>query len=229
MQLCALKSEETMRSTNWVIAILLLTAGPSQAGIGITVKGGSLGVGAEGTLGLVPMVNLRGGLNILNVSRSLSAGDIDYDGDLELKSAHVLADLHPIPFRGFRVSGGLIYNANGLTLTSKEISTSIEVGGETYPVSDVGTLVSQVDFNTTAPYFGIGWGNAAASRFVFALDVGVMFQGAPQVTSRATGSIASDPTFQQELRQETQQQEDDIAWFKYYPVVSIGFGFKITP
>lgn len=201
-----------MRSTNWVIAILMLIAAPSHAGIGITVKGGSLGVGAEGTLGLIPLVNLRGGLSLLNIKHSLSAGDIDYDADLELKSAHILADLHPIPFRGFRLSGGLLYNANGLTLTKSpprvdlfavELSPPIEVGGRTYQASDVGTLVNEVDFNTTVPYVGIGWGNAAASRFVIAVEVGVMFQGSPQVTSRATGPISTDPTFQQELRRET--------------------------
>ena len=218
-----------MLRVRWVIAILLLTTGPSQAGIGVTVKGGTLGIGVEGTLGLIPLLNLRGGLNLLNITRSISAGDIDYDGDLELKSAHFVADLHPIPFRGFRLSGGLLYNANGLTMTSESISDSIEVGDQTYQVSDVGNLVGQVDFNTTVPYVGIGWGNAAASRFVVAVDLGVMFQGSPEVTSRATGPISTDAAFQQELRQETQQLEDDIAWFKYYPVVSIGFGFKITP
>merc|ERR1711964_357054 len=105
--------------------------GPSQAGIGVTVKGGTLGIGVEGTLGLIPLLNLRGGLNLLNITRSISAGDIDYDGDLELKSAHFVADLHPIPFRGFRLSGGLLYNANGLTMTSESISDSIEVGDQT--------------------------------------------------------------------------------------------------
>lgn len=221
--------EDAMRRIAWIAITVLMTATPSLAGIGVTVKGGTLGVGVEGTLGLIPLVNLRGGLNALNLSRDLTAGDIDYDADLELLSGHVLADLHPIPFRGFRVSGGLLYNANGLTMESESISTSIEVGGQTYQVSDVGTLVSEVDFNTTVPYLGIGWGNAAANRFVFAVDIGVVFQGSPQVTSRATGPISSDPAFQQELRRETQELEDDVAWFKYYPVLSIGFGFKITP
>ncbi len=218
-----------MKTFNWVTAIVMLTAGSSHAGIGITGKGGTLGVGGEATFGVIPMVNVRGGLNLLNVGLNLSAGGIDYDADLELLSAHVLGDFHPIPERGFRLSGGIIYNANDLQMVSEELTTTVEVGGQPYPVSDVGTLASQVDFKTTVPYIGLGWGNAAASRVVFSVDLGVMFQGSPQVTPRATGPIADDPVFQENLRREAQELQDDIAWFKYYPVLSIGIGFKITP
>ena len=79
-----------------------------------------------------------------------------------------------------------------------------------------------VDFKSTAPYFGVGWGNATNGRFGLALDLGVVLQGIPQVSLTATGLVSSDPNFVQELNREVQELENDISAFKYYPVISLG-------
>ena len=202
---------------------------PSHAGIGIAGRAGTLGIGVEVTQSLIPMVNVRGGINWFDYGFDGTESDVDYRIDLKLKSFNALVDLHPFPLVGFRLTGGIVFNSNGLKMVSDQISGTINVGGTDYPTGDVGNLNVDVDFASTAPYFGIGWGNAANSRIGLAIDLGIALQGSPQVTARATGRLASDQTFQNSLNQEIRQLEDDISGFKYYPVIAIGLSFKITP
>jgi hypothetical protein len=201
----------------------------SHAGIGIAGRAGTLGIGVEVTQSLVPMLNVRGGLNWFNYSFDGNESGVNYNIDLKLKSFTAMLDFHPIPLMGFRLTGGIVFNSNGLEMVSDQISGTIEVGGQQYPTGDVGNLVGNVDFKSTAPYFGIGWGNAANSRIGLAIDLGIALQGSPQVELSATGVLASDQTFRSSMNREVQELEDEISGFKYYPVISIGLSFKITP
>lgn len=210
-----------------LFAMMLLWAGSAQAiGLGVTGKAGSLGIGVEVTKSLVSMVNVRGGLNFLNYAFDQTEGGNDYDFDLKLKSFSVLVDLHPILGRGLRFSGGIIFNSNHLDMVSIA-SGSYSIGNQTYTGAEVGTLNGLVDFKSTAPYFGVGWGNATSGRFGLALDLGVVLQGTPQVSLTATGLVTSDPTFVQELNREIQELENDISEFKYYPVISLGLSMNL--
>lgn len=53
-----------------------------------------------------------------------------------------------------------------------------------------------------------------------------MFQGTPKVSLNPTGTITSDPTFQQNLNDEVAKLTDDIKDFRYYPIVSLGLAYK---
>jgi hypothetical protein len=210
-----------------LLSVMLFWATTIQAmGLGVTGKAGSLGIGVEVTKSLVPRVNVRGGVNFFNYAFDQSEGGNDYQFDLKLKSFSILADLHPIPGRGLRLSGGIVFNNNHLDMVGVPTG-SYSIGNRTYTGSDVGTLTGTVEFTATAPYFGIGWGNAASGRFGLAFDLGVALQGSPQVSLSTTGILASDPTFIQELNREDQQLEDDISGFKYYPVVSLGLSLNL--
>ena len=136
----------------------------SHAGIGIAGRAGTLGIGIEATQSLIPMVNVRGGINWFNYSFDGTKSGVKYNLDLKLKSFSALVDLHPFPLVGFRLTGGIVFNSNGLKMVSNQISGTVDIGGQTYDTGDVGTLNGDVDFKSTAPYVGIGWGNAASSR-----------------------------------------------------------------
>tara|TARA_B100000029_G_C17306881_1_gene862870 strand:- start:142 stop:876 length:735 start_codon:yes stop_codon:yes gene_type:complete len=213
-----------------IIAAIVLTvvlASPSHAGIGVAGRAGTLGLGVEVTQSLIPMVNVRGGLNWFNYSFDGTESGIRYNMDLKLKSFTALLDLHPIPLLGFRLSGGIVFNQNGIDGVTDQIVSSINIGGQDYTES--GTLESSIDFKSTAPYLGIGWGNAANSRIGIAIDLGVAFQGSPQTDLRVTGSLASAPGVQSSIQQEERELQDALDGFKYYPVLSVGLSFKITP
>ena len=106
-------------------------------------------------------------------------------------------------------------------------SGTYSIGNRNYTGAEVGTLTGKVDFKSTAPYVGIGWGNATSGRFGIAFDLGIVFQGSPQVALSASGIVASDPTFIQELNRENQELENDISEFKYYPVISLGLSLNL--
>lgn len=228
----AINKEQTVKRLTvglTALAAMFVLTSQAHAGIGIAGRAGTLGIGVEVTQSLIPMVNVRGGVNWFNYSFDGTESDVDYNIDLELKSFTAMIDVHPFPLVGFRLTGGIVFNSNGLEMVSDQISTTVNIGGVDYNTGDVGTLNGIVDFKSTAPYLGIGWGNAAGSRIALAIDLGIAFQGSPQVELGATGRLRTDPDFQNRLRQEEQDLEDEISGFKYYPVVGIGLSFKITP
>ncbi|NTW51930.1 MAG: hypothetical protein HGB22_05025 [Chlorobiaceae bacterium] len=212
-------------------ATLFLGATPAAfAGTGdlaIGLKGGTLGIGGEATMNLVPGVNVRSGFNTLNYTGSASKSDIDYKYKLKLQTIPVLLDLHPIADSGFRLSSGILINNNKVTATGKS-QASYKIGDQTYSASDIGTLTGNIDFNKVSPYAGIGWGNAVSrhSSLTFSCDLGVMFQGTPKVSLAASNPItAADPLFKAELDKEIAKVKDSTDSIKYYPVVSIGLAY----
>jgi hypothetical protein len=206
----------------WLALSGVLIAGSAAAdGFGLGVKAGTLGLGVEGTFGLSERVNLRAGINHYSLSRDETASDIHYDGDLDLQSGAVLLDWHP--FAGtFRLSAGLMYNKNSLNLTAAPTSPQ-QIGGTTYTPAQIGTLTGDVTFKKSAPYAGLGWGNAARhGRLGFSFELGALFQGSPKVSLSASGGAVS----QADLASEAQQAEADLKDFKIYPVISFGLSFR---
>ena len=210
-----------------LICLALMSAAPARAGMGLAAKVSTLGIGVEATTSFAPMVNGRVGVNFFKYGFTGTEGDIKYDIDLKLRSFSLFLDLHPIPMRGLRLTGGVLFNKNELDMTSQPTAGTYDVGGVIYTGADVGSILGNVGFKSTAPYLGIGWGNAASSRIGVVLDLGVAFQGSPDVVLGATGPIASDASFQEDLDQEAGEVEEDIKNFKYYPVVSLGISLKL--
>lgn len=215
-----------------LVSALLLTAlsPPALAGTGdiaAGIKVGTLGLGGEVTIGILPGINFRTGYNALNYEGDASRSDIGYDYKLKLSTFPLLIDWHPLPLSGFRVTGGAMINNSKVEATG-QAQGAYTIGDTTYTASQVGTLTGNIDFNTMAPYAGIGWGNAVSSLVPLTItcDVGVMFQGTPRVSLGATGPIASDTTFQTNLAKEEADIRDKTDGFKFYPVVSLGLSYK---
>jgi hypothetical protein len=213
-----------------LLAATLLAMGTTanaadSGGIAVEVKAGTLGGGAEVNYAISPMFTVGVGINKYSASTDDTADDIDYDVDLDLQSIALLANYHP--FSGtFRLTAGAMLNNNELNMTAQP-NGSYDIGGVNYTPSQVGTLEATVDFNSIAPYAGIGWGKSASSGFGFTLDVGVLFQGSPNVSFKAKGgTLSNDPSFQSDLKQEESNAEDDIEGFDMYPVASLGINYR---
>jgi hypothetical protein len=218
-----------------LLAIGMCAPGAAFAGTGdiaIGVKGGTAGMGGELTVGVLNYLNFRTGYHTFNYDGNATKSDIDYDYKLKLQSIPLLVDLYPFG-GGFRVTSGVFINNNKVTSTAQPNSTAkVNIGGTEYSIGGVGadlvSLDGKVDFQSTAPYLGIGWGNAVGknSHLTISFDAGIMFQGTPKVSLNANGPIASDPTFQHDLAEEEAQLKNDIKDFQYYPIVSLGLAYK---
>lgn len=193
----------------------------------VAAKVGTLGLGAELTTNITQTINTRIGFNVFSYDYEGSESDIDYDVSLDLFSAGVLFDWHPYD-GGFRISAGVLYNGNEASADGTPTDDEYTIGDEVYTAADVGELDAKIEFNSAAPYVGIGWGNAVGKdkRWSFVLDIGVIYQGSPSIDLSASGILASDAAFLADLEREEKDLEDDLDPYKYYPVITIGVSYK---
>lgn len=190
----------------------------------IGVKAGTLGLGVEAAWRPVPYLDIRGGGNFFSLDEDSSEAGIDYDGELDLRTFYATANLR-VPLSPFRVTAGIFSNGNEITLTSRDTGM-ITVGSTTYPGAAVGQLQVKGDFDSIAPYFGIGFDFRIFNTLGLIIDAGVLRQGSINIGITSTGALASDPAFQAELEAERMELQNEVDDYDIYPVVSIGLSFN---
>ncbi|MFA5393375.1 MAG: hypothetical protein WC081_01010 [Candidatus Ratteibacteria bacterium] len=202
-------------------AVILGLGSIAQAGVGLTLKGGTTGAGGDLTFKLNDNLNLRAGVSAFNTTQDIN----EADADINLLNVPILLDWHPFKDSGFRVSGGVMFTDNYLKISDQ--NKTVTINDVDYAVTDIR---GKIDFdNTVGPYIGIGWGNAvhASSHWYFSADLGVAYVGSPDVSLRAT---ASDPLLQTELDNNIAEQiktyKDDADQFQLYPVITIGLSYS---
>ena len=185
------------------------------------VKAGTLGLGIEATWRPVPYLDVRAGYNGYKYEDTRTEAGLSYDGVLDLSTAYATANLR-VPLSPFRVTAGIFSNGNEISMNSRDDST-FQIGGTTYQAADVGKLQARGTFDDIAPYAGIGFDFRLFDTVGLNFDAGVLFQGKVNVTMVATGPIASNQDFLNELESERQELQDEFDDYEYYPVVSLGF------
>ena len=156
----------------------------------------------------------------------MDSTDTNYDAKAKLSNGNLFLDWAPLgPF--FRVTGGLVLNANKVDVTAQATGGTFTLGGTTYSAADVGTLTGTVKSgNSAAPYLGIGYGRVAGAGVNFYADLGVMFQGTPKASLTATCGPATPAALCSQIQASTALEavdlQDSIKNFKYFPVASIG-------
>jgi len=218
----------------------------NTGGFGITGKVSTLGLGVDLTYGIMDKLNARFNINGGSLDASGEQDGINYDGSLDLQSIGGVLDYHPTGGE-FRLSVGLYNNGNKIDLDGSAANKDAKIGDITYDLSNA-KLNPVVSFKSTAPYLGIGWGNAVdkKSKFSITTDLGVLFQGAPVVELTASGNVIpksgihTGPTIDlegssdaaKEFRSELQKEQDNLnndenlKKFKLFPVVSLGFNYR---
>ncbi len=210
---------------------------------GLGVKASTLGIGVEAATAVTRHSNVRAGFNAFTYSRDFDKDGITYDARLQLRSFEILYDQYIVG--GLHISPGILaYNGNkGLGNASVPGGQAFSLGDVTYfssranPVTGSGTL----DVGKAAPMLLIGVGNLlprSQRHFAVNFEAGVVFEGSPKTTLNFGGStcadalgafcqsIAGNPTVQANIQSEQQKLNKTLEPFKYYPIVSIGFGYR---
>jgi hypothetical protein len=237
------------RSLAILIDLTLLTAaGFAQSGLsqefGVGVKGSFLGGGVEAAALFSHRTNVRAGFNIIGYSRGFDKDGVDYAGHIGFKTVEAHYDI--FPFAGsFHVSPGVLtYIGNPITAkASVPGGQSFTLGGQTY-YSDAAAPVTgdgKIDFDRVAPMATVGFGNLIprkeSKHFSLPVELGVAFQGTPKATLNLAGnvcaapgvacrSIASDPSAQANILSEQSKINNSMSFFKAYPIISVGMGYK---
>jgi hypothetical protein len=211
------------------ILILLCSSGnvlAESGDIAISAQASSLGLGGEIIYDLTTRFNLRGGINYFTYSYSGTENDVDFDIDMTLLNEHIYIDWHPLK-NGFRLTTGALFNQNELSMVAKSAAT-YEIGDTTYTLAEVGDFEGAVDFNDLAPYAGLGWTNAMGrdKQWGFSVDLGVVFQGEPEVDLTTNGTLQNNATFLAELNAEEVKLQDDLGNYQYYPVIAFGVTYR---
>jgi len=197
----------------------------SQGDVGVGVKAGTLGAGVEVMFGISDDLALRGGLNYITFDFDSTLSGVDYTMEPEFKNVTMLLDWHP--FSGaFRLTGGFSLNDNKVNVDGVFDRGLIPSEYNQYAyLTDRVHLQGSVDFNTFAPYAGIGWTSSHGdSGWGISCDFGVLFQGAAAVSDlTVVGDV--DSRFQGEvndfLDEQKKEIQDELDKYEYYPVASI--------
>jgi len=150
---------------------------------------------------------------------------------------------------GFRLTAGLASNGNEIALTGRPAGGQFEVGDCTFQSDPTDPLAvdGAVEFASTAPYVGIGWGGNlnAEPGFFMTLDLGLLLSGSPDTNLTGRGSasnadpigrpqcggaapqdVSSFPEFQQAVQDAEDEVNAETKDFEFWPNVAIGVGWR---
>lgn len=181
---------------------------------------GLLGLGLEYSYRFNDRITVRTGLNGSGLGFNETESGIDYAFDLDFDSLSVGVDVHPLKGK-FRVSVGALQNDSSLSATGI-LAQNVMIDDTTYQAVDIGTLRGVVGFDSTAPYFAVGFDWLHDKKFGVALDIGVLKQGSPFARLSADGPISSDPGFVADLAAEQAELQQSLDDFDMYPYVMFG-------
>lgn len=209
-----------------MVAAFALPGAAQASDFGLEAHASTLGIGGELNYSLNSYFTTRLDFNRYNYNYTGTKEQIDYNFDLHLKSYSLMLDWHP--FAGmFRVTGGYFSNKNEIDAVAVP-QGSYTINGHTYTAAQVATLYGTIGFNSSVPYFGIGWSTLGSTDtgLGVSLDLGVLMQGSPKVNLYATGSASTQPQFKSDLAAEQAKVQDDVNNYKTYPVVTLGISYR---
>ncbi|MDX1443048.1 MAG: hypothetical protein R3270_04620 [Gammaproteobacteria bacterium] len=219
-------SKATLIST---IALLATAASATaHAGFGIGARAGTLGLTYEATLGFTDFLAIRAGVNGYDTDYDTTEDEINYNFDADLKSRHLLLDVHP--FAGtFRITGGFVQQDTLFTGVGTS-NTSYTIGSTTYSPADIGSVTASAGWDDRYSYIGLGWGKSPSGEgFGFSFDVGVVLQESPTVNIVVDSPLLNDPVagpqLQANIDEEEAQLRSDMEEFDTYPVISLGISY----
>ena len=201
---------------------------------GITLSGGTKGVGLEVSAPLVSQLSVRGGIHYFDCSfhfcsgtGPLKGGDLSYTFDLRLRSVSLLLDWHPFN-NVFRVSWGAFLNHNHIrgTVWANKAFTA---GNRTYSVEEIGDLSVTVKAHLqVTPYLGIGLGNALrGSRVSMVLDLGIAYQHTLRLDLEGEGFWAQTARAEPAFEERFWSLPYYPLFRRFYPVAMLGFTFRL--
>ena len=182
----------------------------------------TLGAGVELGYRATPYFGARANLTGWPLNVSFTTGGVSYSGKVSFLSGGLLGDYYP--FGGFfRLTAGAHVNRDSIDVTATP-ANPITISGFTFTPAQIGTLTSNIRYNSVAPYLGVGAETPAifGDHLVFSLDAGAMYQGRSKVTVTASaGGLAANYIAAEEAT--VKHYTDRLS---VYPVVSVGAKYR---
>lgn len=193
--------------------------------VAIIPRGGMLGIGADLSIPLNDSFNARIGYGSSRRTRTVTEDDIEYDGRLKLAGGLAVIDWFPAN-GNFRLSLGVARNQSRIAVTARP-ATTVTFGNTTYGPNQINAS-GELNFVATAPYFGLGYGNASArSRLGFFFEGGVIRQKTTAtLEGTCTAGAAACSNFNADLAQERAELQDSARKYRWFPVIQLGMSIR---
>ncbi len=177
-----------------------------------------MGVGLDVVLFVAaPRVAIRVGGNVQPLDIGFRSEGLDLTLELPVQ---MIAAVDLFASGEFRVSGGLTAWASDVSIGAT-VSDPVRIGSGLYRATEVGRLDGVFDMTPLAPYVAVGLGRPG-DRVGLYLDFGSAIRTSSTVRLTASGTAAGDPTFEQDLREEELDLQDEIGFFQVFPILSLG-------
>ena len=220
-----------------LIVCIAVTGPAAAANAAWTADLGTTGIGIHATLPIAPAygIEARLGTNYLRGYKfNKNTAQVAYDFKASLRTVDALLDWHPLR-TGFRLTGGLVYNSNainGVGVPSRITTFSFENGS--YSTTQAGRLIGRINFDTVAPYLGIGWSMPDSGHgWSVSSDLGLMYQGSPKTTLAfggcslpGTGCTLIANTLTPLLAAESRRVDDELRTYRFFPVLRVGVSYR---
>lgn len=219
---------------------MLFASNANAIEVGVGVKAGTLGIGAELTVGLTKTINARVSLTSIDVAdrnETISVGDSTASGDLDATlgldfgATALLVDWHV--FDGtFHLTAGMVRNDTKLSFQGALLN-GITVDGQALDPDDInGNITGDISLGESfQPYLGVGWGRKAGDGggLAVSVELGVALLD-PSVNLNADVNVSgSNSLTQTELNDRIRAVEDDaesdLSLLEAWPVISIGINY----
>jgi hypothetical protein len=217
-----------MRLLAITTAAAALTTGVAHADMSIGAGVGTTGFEAQAGVKFNDTFSLRASGNYLNYAvEDQSYDNINYDGELDMNSGGLFVDVKPFQ-NAFTLTAGAYFGARELALSAQP-TTNVDIGGTLYTPAQVGTIEADIQLGDVAPYVGIGYDTTFTGdgRLGFRAALGVAVGDVAATLRSAGGSLSGTPGLNAALQQEADLVTQDADELNYYPVVSIGFTYRL--
>jgi len=207
----------------------------------VGVKADTLGAGIEVATPLSRGFNLRTGADFFAYGYPFSVNGVHYNAELDFRSGQLHVDWFPW-HNGFHISPGLLYFKNS-------VSAIATVGpGQPFQLNDqdfinsvndpVHGTASVIIPHKVAPMLTLGFGNIlprSGRHISVPFEIGVAYVGQTRVNVALSGTacttdgcvdMATDPSTQNDLKQEVSDVNDTLSSYPIYPIVSVGFAYR---
>lgn len=155
-----------------------------------------------------------------------STSQPSYDGNQwssTFRQNNVLLAMDWRPYAGrWRVSGGLLFGSDHVDKTAlASPNGTILLNGTAYPAAAAGVVSSRISYSRPAIYLGVGAGTGILKGLTIAFDAGIVIRNGSTTTS-ATGPLASNAQFQNDLATTSQQFRARLV----QPVIGVGIVYR---
>ena len=204
------------------VAGALMGEDASAQVLGLGVRGGTQGLGADLAVALAPRVVVRAGIGFMPVEPTIALSQIDVTVDPPSKFYTAGLDLYLT--NAMRVGAGIMLKPDDAEL-SAVFTENQQIGAQTFTPQQIGTLLGIIDSRNEVPYVLIGFGNHTAAGSGLYVDFGVAFMGEPNFELTSVGGTVSDqPATRTELeREELEFEEDAGPYLRFLPILNLGF------